>query len=346
MLHSELPRRILCALFLALLAMPAPVAAQDEPPLPRPRIDRGDSGPSEQGTVPHQGNSALDALSDAIQDEGRNPDGPPHASGPPQPVTLSAKITDAGTMIPDGLIWRIFDSRTDESGQLALLAKSTDGVASFELPPGDYLVHVAYGRSQATDAVHVEMGSNSKTLILDSGALRLNAAIEGEIPIRPEQLNFQVHGTDDSGRGRVMIADDIAPRQLVHLNAGVYEVVSHFGDNNARVRADLRVEPGQITDATLYHKARSISFKLVSEEGGEAIADVDWTVNQAGGEQTVFSDFGAFPSAILAEGDYTVIAQRGDNVYNRDFEVTAGEPREIELLTSVYAEDSTERTED
>jgi hypothetical protein len=35
---------------------------------------------------------------------------------------------------------------------------------------------------------------------------------------------------------------------------------------------DLRVEPGQLTDATLYHRAAQMSFKLVSEAGGEAIA--------------------------------------------------------------------------
>ena len=54
-------------------------------------------------------------------------------------------------------------------------------------------------------------------------------------------------------------------------------VISYFGAVNATVRADLRVEPGKLTEATLYHKAAQISFRLVSEAGGEAIADVDWT---------------------------------------------------------------------
>jgi hypothetical protein len=112
-------------------------------------------------------------------------------------------------------------------------------------------------------------------------------------------------------------------------------VVSRFGGVNAVVRADLRVEPGQLTDATLYHKAAQVSFKLVTESGGEAIADVDWTVKTADGS-TVYTDVGAFPSTVLAEGDYTVLAKRGGTVYNRDFSIKPGQPQEIEVLTSVY----------
>ncbi len=101
------------------------------------------------------------------------------------------------------------------------------------------------------------------------------------------------------------------------------------------VRSELRVEPGQITEATLYQKAAQVSLRLVSEEGGEAIADVEWTIKTPQGE-TIFSDIGAFPATVLAEGDYLALAKLGENVYNREFEVTAGSPREIEILTTVY----------
>ena len=90
-----------------------------------------------------------------------------------------------------------------------------------------------------------------------------------------------------------------------------------------------------MTDATLYHHASQISFKLASEEQGEAIADVEWTVKTADGA-TIFSDLGAFPSTVLAEGDYLVFAKQGDQVFNREFQVSPGSAREIEVLTSVY----------
>jgi len=78
-----------------------------------------------------------------------------------------------------------------------------------------------------------------------------------------------------------------------------------------------------------------VTFKLVTEAGGEAVADVDWTVKTADGE-TVFTEIGAFPATVLAEGDYLVFAKRGETVYNREFEVQPGQGREIEVLTTVY----------
>jgi hypothetical protein len=39
---------------------------------------------------------------------------------------------------------------------------------------------------------------------------------------------------------------------------------------------------------------------------------------------------------VLQEGDYLVLAKRGETVFNREFEVQPGQPREVEVLTSVY----------
>ena len=143
--------------------------------------------------------------------------------------------------------------------------------------------------------------------------------------------------TDGAARKRIesLVAQNLAANDIVTLNAGTYHVISYFGDINAVVRADLRVEPGQLTDATLYHRASQLTFKLVTEAGGEAIADVAWTVKTAGGE-TVFSDIGAFPATVLSEGDYLVLAKRGETVYNRELEVQPGQSREIEVQTTVY----------
>ena len=253
---------------------------------------------------------------------------------PKQPLRLTAQITENGMNIPEGLVWRIFDTRTDSSGDLALAAKSEAATATFELAPGEYVVHVAYGRAQASETIQVAEGGTSRSIVLDAGAMRLNAAVTGDISIPINLLRFDVF-TAGSGADRAMVAQGMAANDIVTLNAGTYHVVSYFGNVNAVVRADLRVEPGQMTDATLYHRAAQVSFKLVTEPGGEAVADVDWTVKTAGGE-TVFTDIGAFPATVLAEGDYLVLAKRGDTVYNREFEVQPGQGREIEVLTTVY----------
>jgi hypothetical protein len=251
-----------------------------------------------------------------------------------QSVTLTAQITEHGMKIPEGLVWRIFDTKTDTSGELALAAKSEDATAQLELVPGEYVVHVAYGRAQASDTLEVIEGDNSKSIVLDAGAMRLNAAVTGDVSIPINLLRFDVF-TAGNESDRTLVAQNLSANDVITLNAGTYHVVSYFGDINAVVRADLRVEPGQMTEATLYHRAGQVTFKLVTETGGEAIADVEWTVKTAGGA-TVYSNIGAFPATVLAEGDYLVLAKRGETVYNREFEVRPGPGREIEVLTTVY----------
>ena len=248
-------------------------------------------------------------------------------------MTLFARITPEGAPIKEGLVWRIFDATETAATDMALVAKADAGTASLELPPGDYIVHVAYGRAQLSEPLSVVPGANEHSFVLDAGALRLNSAVTGDIAIPAELLRFDVFTGQEAGRE--LVAEGLVANEIVTLNAGTYHIVSHFGDINAVVRADLRVEPGQLTDATLYHHASQVAFKLVSEEGGEAIADVEWTLKTAEGE-TVFTELGAFPATVLAEGDYLVLAKRGEQVFNREFQVQPGSAREIEVLTAVY----------
>lgn len=324
------------------LAAPSIVSAQDAP-IPMPRLaDR----------MPEVGSATDPTL---VPDAAGGPEVPQVATDPSalpatdavtateavaavaaakQPVTLTAQITEHGMKIPEGLVWRVFDTRTDTSGELALAAKSDEATARLELVPGEYVVHVAYGRAQASDTLEVTEGDNSKSIVLDAGAMRLNAAVTGDVSIPINLLRFDVF-TAGNDSDRTLVAQNLSANDIVTLNAGTYHVVSYFGDINAVVRADLRVEPGQMTEATLYHRAAQVTFKLVTETGGEAVADVEWTVKTSGGA-TVFSNIGAFPATVLAEGDYLVLAKRGETVYNREFEVRPGPGREIEVLTAVY----------
>lgn len=317
------------------------------PPLPRPRPPRGLQLPA-ASSLPSP--SALPKLPSvaapgptAPPDAAQTPLPPLTASeaasqlaSPPEPVTLTASLTDGGAPLTAGVTWRIFDAKADESGQMAMVAKSDDAKAHLKLPPGDYVVHVAFGRAQASDDLTVGGKAVDKSLVVDAGGLRLNAAITGDVKIPPSLVHFDVYQADetDSETQQDLVARDVAPSEILTLNAGTYHIVSFFGDVNAEVKADLHVEPGKLTDATLYHKAAQVAFKLVSAPGGEAIADVDWTVKTSDGN-TVFSESSAFPTTVLAEGDYLVFAKRGKTVYNRRFQVRAGPPENFEVLTTV-----------
>ena len=43
--------------------------------------------------------------------------------------------------------------------------------------------------------------------------------------------------------------------EVIRLPEGTYHVVSTYGDSNAIQRADVKVETGKVTDATLHHRA-------------------------------------------------------------------------------------------
>jgi hypothetical protein len=120
------------------------------PPLPRPRPNRHAPAPQPADPAAATANAstaaeAISALTDA-----------------PQPVTLTATIATGGAQVSEGLVWRVFDTTPDESGELAMVAKSEEAAASVALPPGEYVVHVAYGRAQTSDTMTVVPGANTK----------------------------------------------------------------------------------------------------------------------------------------------------------------------------------------
>ena len=110
----------------------------------------------------------------------------------------------------------------------------------------------------------------------------------------------------------------------MRLNSGVYHIVSTYGDANSTISADVVIEPGKITEAGIDHDAGKVTFKLVLRSGGEAVADTRWTIYNSGGE-VIKESAGAFPSHILAAGEYRVAAQHGDRQYAGAFAVAAGE---------------------
>jgi hypothetical protein len=335
-------RALLLMVVVATFGSPA-MAGDDPPPMPRPRpaiLDQPNQPDASQGT-PDQDTAQPDATNpDAASGDEPDEPGPPDDSpaeiaklGPqPRPVKLVADVTEKGAQIAGGLVWRIFNALPDEKGNLTLVAKSGDAAPTIDLKPGNYLVHVAYGEAQASDTLAVRGKPLEKTMILDVGGLRLNAAIAGDIAIPPNLLHFDIFTAGATASERTLVAGKISPGTIVALNAGVYHVVSHFGDLNATETADLRVQPGQVTDATLYQKAAQVSFKLVTQAGGEAIADVDWMVKERDGKQ-LFAESGSYPTLALEAGDYTVEAKRAGKTYTKNFTVAAGNPVEIALPT-------------
>jgi hypothetical protein len=253
------------------------------------------------------------------------------AAGVEQQVVLSAQLTEGGTPIAEGLYWRVFADGFGADGRLPLVAEAEGGVSRVSLLPGNYLVHVAYGRAGATARIVIDATHTEHTVVLNAGGLRLAAVLGEDIPIPEADLRFEVYTLAGELGDRTMVAGDALPNEVIRLNAGAYHVVSYYGENNAIVRADIRVEAGILTDITLYHQAARVTLKLVTERGGEALANTAWSVVTAAGE-ILFNSIGAFPSVILQAGEYTAIAQHDGEIFEGPFTVETGLNRDVEVL--------------
>jgi hypothetical protein len=117
----------------------------------------------------------------------------------------------------------------------------------------------------------------------------------------------------------------------VRLNAGIYHLVSTYGDANAVVRADVTVEPGKLTETMITHPGAKVTFKLVTRAGGEAQADTQWNIANAQGD-LVKESVGALPTHVLGPGAYIVNAKQGGRSFRRTFNIQSGEPVQIEVV--------------
>ncbi len=249
-------------------------------------------------------------------------------------LVLSAQLTAEGPEIPRGLVWRVFRPEAGPDGTLPLVASAQGGTSIFTLEPGSYLVHATFGRAGATKRIKVDGQRTAESLVLDAGGVKMDATIAGGLRIPADKLRFSVYEAEvDPESERALILPDVEPNTVVRLNSGTYHVVSTYGNVNAVIRSDIRVEAGMLTEASVEHRAAEVTFKLVREAGGEAIADTSWVILTGSGD-IVRETVGAFASMVLAEGEYAVVAKNRDRIYPREFSVTPGRNQDVEVIAS------------
>ncbi len=250
----------------------------------------------------------------------------------PGAFTMEARLWAGGPSLGDGVRWRIYDADPGPDGRMVLLGEAEGGIIHVRLEPGAYLVHAAYGRAGALRELDVADPTGALVIVLEAGGIRLLGVNGRDEPLGSGDVRFDIFAPDEGGSDeRFLVASNVPPGTTVSLNAGTYNVVSYYGRANAIVRADIRVDPGQLTEATLFQRAARLTLKLVSQRGGEAIANTEWSIVTPAGE-TVIESVGAFPEVVLSEGEYIAIARNAGRIYESSFEVEAGAHRDLEVL--------------
>jgi hypothetical protein len=247
-------------------------------------------------------------------------------------LELAARFGKDAPPITGGLIWRIYNAKPGPNGTFKLVKEEKASAPSLVLPPGAYIVHVGFGLATAVRPVLLRSQTLHEVFDLPAGGLRLEGKV-GDVRIPSTQISFDVYpGSQfEPGSDRRPIAEKVTTGEVVIVPEGTYHIVSNYGNANSVVRSDIRVQAGKLTDITVTHRAAVITLKLVTEKGGEALANTSWSVLTPGGD-VIKESIGAFSRFVLAEGEYRAIAKYDGRVFEREFKVVNGVDGDVEVL--------------
>jgi hypothetical protein len=244
---------------------------------------------------------------------------------------VAARYGHDAAPISGGLIWRVYAAKPDATGVFRLLKEDRTAAPTFVLPPGNYVVHASLGLASAAKAIQLRTDTVHEVFDIPAGGVRLEGRV-GDVRIPTGQIAFDIFpGSQFDTSDRRPVAQNVMSGDVVLLPEGTYYIVSNYGDANSVVRSDVHVVAAKLTDIVVTHRAAVLTLKLVNENGGEALANTQWTVLTPGGD-VIKESIGAFPRVVLAEGDYHLIARNEGKTYQRDFKVITGVDGEVEVL--------------
>ncbi|WP_354688057.1 hypothetical protein V9J15_00095 [Candidatus Liberibacter africanus] len=240
-----------------------------------------------------------------------------------QKITCEARLTDNSPSINSGISWHVFDAIPNKKNTLTMIKKIIGGKISLDLFPGEYLISASFGHVGVVKKITIspKEKQQKQVFIFNAGGIRLHSIYKPGLPIVDDELTFSIYS--HSNNKPLMITDKVNSGTLIRLETNNYQITSHYGKYNAIVSTIIKVEPGKVIDVIIENRAAKITFKLVSEVGGEAIADTAWSILTASGD-TIGESSNASPSMILSEGDYVVVARNKERIYSREFSVTSG----------------------
>src|ERR1700738_4730690 len=332
--------RLLRAFALALmLVWPAAVHAQmftaRPPPVPPNAVPDAPSGPA-MNLAPPSGPASIPSLPAPLTQPSIAV--VPPVAAPPAPssagqavLSLTARYGKDLPVITSGLVWRVFADRPDETGTFKLIREERGATPNIVLPPGGYVVHVTLGLVSAVRPVTLKSETDRESFLLPAGGLRIEGRV-GSSKIPQNQISFSIYkGSQFEVGERAPLVPNVAAGDVVLLPEGTYYIISNYGDANSVVRSDIRVQASKLTDVIVTHRAAVITLKLVSDQGGEALANTAWSVITPGGD-VIKESIGAFPRVVLSEGEYRAIAKNEGKVFERSFNVVNGVDGEVEVI--------------
>ena len=270
-------------------------------------------------------------------------------------LRLSAALTGSAAPLTGGLRWRVFAARADLDGSHPLVVEFKRGAADLD-GAARRLCRSRRPRPRQRRQARV---ARRKKWQRTADAQRRGVAHRGgqrsaerRSPIDPSKLSLAIYVPERNNPEAKLVYSKARAGDIIGLPEGSYHIVSTFLDTvgvgslgvgkaaaapapptptNSIVAADIKVVAGKLIDVTLRHRCATVTIKLVNTPGGEALANSSFTVLTPGGD-LIRELIGAFPSLVLGEGEYVVIARHDSKTYQAIFQVQSGLDRDVEVI--------------
>ena len=131
------------------------------------------------------------------------------------------------------------------------------------LPPGGYIVHASMGHAHTLKKVQLRAETVREVFEIPAGGIRIEGKV-GDARIPSPQIHFDVYkGSQFETGDKRPLTQNVVTGEVMLVPEGTYHIVSHYGDGNAVVRSDIRVQAARVTDVTVNHRAAIVTLKLV-----------------------------------------------------------------------------------
>ena len=234
-------------------------------------------------------------------------------------LELTARLSETGGIIERDIAWKLRDA------QGVVVYDSITALADINVPPGDYSVEAIYGSARFSQNLTLLQGNHLiVSFVLDVGGIRILSRLKN-IDLQGASSQSLVYAVSGHNKGK-LITISKTPGEVLRVEAGDYRIESRFSSGNAVAVADVHVKPGIMIAVEIDHSAGLARLAYV----GAPDANVLWLVTDAKGEELPPIE-GLSATVVLKPGTYVAKARIGAESLTANFEIAAGQARDILL---------------
>lgn len=226
----------------------------------------------------------------------------------------------------DDIVYTIFEDDPESPDGRREVARAHAAEASFTLPSGTYYVSARSGAAEVRQRIAVGIGETvKKTLTLAFAPLELSALVAGAPATADQGVVYRVDRMDGD---KARVARAVGPKAAFSLPPGRYMVTASLAASPLSAAQEITLEAGKPATAILKIDGGLVRFRPPS--GAVFAGDAYWEVLDAKGTP-VWRKTGADAKALLAPGHYKVRFDAQSTRRETEFDVRAGETKEIEI---------------